>query len=296
VRAGNARGSSGRIRLSATLILAGAAASGCIEGYAQRTAREDPCFALHVETKPEMQRFRQAIDSQDRAHGREVYELPPEDDTVRLHQACTDQSSGVRYEWPWEARYRYWNFGLILVLLGFAVPIIRGAARRSAQEVPDSERPRTVRPATTVPAEPVTDADGEPVEVQCPFCSEKILSTAKKCRHCGEWLNSAADNQSATGTEQSPLGTDQRGINWGTTETNLRILGFLLLLVLLGGVAGMLYGFNMSAAVDTPLGAFNNSGLLNDKQNTIIISGVISLLAAIFLGAILLRASRNRRS
>lgn len=23
----------------------------------------------------------------------------------------------------------------------------------------------------------------------CPFCGEVIMSTAKKCKHCGEWLN-----------------------------------------------------------------------------------------------------------
>jgi len=23
---------------------------------------------------------------------------------------------------------------------------------------------------------------------QCPYCGEKILTTAKKCKHCGEWL------------------------------------------------------------------------------------------------------------
>lgn len=25
--------------------------------------------------------------------------------------------------------------------------------------------------------------------VKCPFCGEEIQSTAKKCKHCGEWLN-----------------------------------------------------------------------------------------------------------
>ena len=24
----------------------------------------------------------------------------------------------------------------------------------------------------------------------CPFCGEEIVSAAKKCKHCGEWLNS----------------------------------------------------------------------------------------------------------
>ncbi len=23
----------------------------------------------------------------------------------------------------------------------------------------------------------------------CPYCSEEILATAQKCKHCGEWLN-----------------------------------------------------------------------------------------------------------
>ena len=23
----------------------------------------------------------------------------------------------------------------------------------------------------------------------CPFCGEEILSSAKKCTHCGEWIN-----------------------------------------------------------------------------------------------------------
>ena len=35
---------------------------------------------------------------------------------------------------------------------------------------------------------------------KCPFCSEEIQETAKKCKHCGEWLlesNSQKNNSSA---------------------------------------------------------------------------------------------------
>ena len=25
--------------------------------------------------------------------------------------------------------------------------------------------------------------------IKCPYCGEEILAIAKKCKHCGEWLN-----------------------------------------------------------------------------------------------------------
>lgn len=31
--------------------------------------------------------------------------------------------------------------------------------------------------------------------IACPYCSEKILSSAKKCRYCGEWLKEAKQNR-----------------------------------------------------------------------------------------------------
>ena len=29
---------------------------------------------------------------------------------------------------------------------------------------------------------------------QCPYCSGKILISAKKCKHCGEWIDKNASN------------------------------------------------------------------------------------------------------
>ncbi|MGN0018516.1 MAG: hypothetical protein ACI37S_05695 [Candidatus Gastranaerophilaceae bacterium] len=30
---------------------------------------------------------------------------------------------------------------------------------------------------------------------KCPFCGEEILATAKKCKHCGEWLEKSENNE-----------------------------------------------------------------------------------------------------
>lgn len=54
----------------------------------------------------------------------------------------------------------------------------------------EAQRHRTHQEEPSAPVGPpkqVVDQFGEPFEVRCPVCSEKILSTARKCKHCGEW-------------------------------------------------------------------------------------------------------------
>lgn len=37
----------------------------------------------------------------------------------------------------------------------------------------------------------------------CPYCGEEIMATAKKCHHCGEWLND--DNLVGTNKQKTNI-------------------------------------------------------------------------------------------
>jgi hypothetical protein len=46
----------------------------------------------------------------------------------------------------------------------------------------------------------------------CPFCSEEVIATARKCRYCGEWL----DGTQGHTTRSTP------GVTWETVQLDLR--------------------------------------------------------------------------
>jgi len=46
-------------------------------------------------------------------------------------------------------------------------------------------------PVTVQPRVSVTEVKAAAEYKECPFCSEQILASAKKCRHCGETLDAA---------------------------------------------------------------------------------------------------------
>lgn len=44
----------------------------------------------------------------------------------------------------------------------------------------------------------------------CPYCGEMILSTAKKCRHCGEWIDAKTQQDTRQATRRQPPGNGRQ--------------------------------------------------------------------------------------
>ena len=67
--------------------------------------------------------------------------------------------------------------------------------------------------------------------INCPSCAEEILSAAKKCKHCGEWVGKAKNDASA-GSRAVSKGIKDRGYSWLCFKTKfwLLVLGCLALI------------------------------------------------------------------
>lgn len=53
----------------------------------------------------------------------------------------------------------------------------------------------------------------------CPYCSEEILSTAKKCKHCGEWLEESKERKGTAWNEKGS--SDARSVTKGLKQKEL---------------------------------------------------------------------------
>lgn len=72
--------------------------------------------------------------------------------------------------------------------------------------------------------------------MKCPYCGEEILDGAKKCKHCGEWLDAES---AAVNTKKDSEGTTEDTSNDFTPEEKKKLkgclfnsLGIILLLVM----------------------------------------------------------------
>ena len=69
---------------------------------------------------------------------------------------------------------------------------------------PSCQRPIELKKSVPPPAVPVEAPPATPAQAtkNCPFCGEQILAVAKKCKHCGEFLDEK--NAPVTRTAQPP--------------------------------------------------------------------------------------------
>lgn len=81
---------------------------------------------------------------------------------------------------------------------------------------------------------------------KCPYCSEQILITAKKCKHCGEWLEESKERKGSTWQEKGSV--DARAVTKGLKQKeqddfNQGCLIFVVLVVavLVGSGASSLF-------------------------------------------------------
>ena len=73
--------------------------------------------------------------------------------------------------------------------------------------------------------------------MKCPYCGEEILDGAKKCKHCGEWLDAES---AAVNTKKDSEGTTEDTSNDFTPEEKKKLkgclfksLGIILLLIMI---------------------------------------------------------------
>jgi hypothetical protein len=148
-----------------------------------------------------------------------------------------------------------------------------GIVRVDTPETP-SRSPRILPPfpRDDDPDAPVSDTLESGEYKDCPFCSERVLATAKKCKHCGQLL-----------------------LTWYTVRP-LVIIGMLLMIF--GGLAAIFY-LNMDTSVEVSstgflgerfeVGRVHNIGLMQKQRN-----GLITSLAVFGLGLVLVLVGRRK--
>lgn len=64
--------------------------------------------------------------------------------------------------------------------------------------------------------------------MKCPYCGEEILTIAKKCKHCGEWLEEEEDEEVEVDTTEEDESDSDDDSNWDWLYNIIVVLIILL--------------------------------------------------------------------
>jgi predicted Zn finger-like uncharacterized protein len=125
----------------------------------------------------------------------------------------------------------------------------------------------------------------EPIQMKdCPYCGEEIQSVAKKCKHCGEWLDHSGSNNRPVA--RAPSQGEPTCPNCGCTQFQITKKGYSAdtgcCMAILLGPLGLLCGLMGSKVTSSVCVKCGHDMVLPTASN--IISLIIQL---IFWGAIL---------
>ena len=103
---------------------------------------------------------------------------------------------------------------------------------------------------------------------KCPYCSEQILITAKKCKHCGEWLEEANKREGSSWQEKGSV--DARSVSKGLKEKEIDdwMMGCFGLVAL---IAAVLIGSAVSS-------------MFNSSKAGWIIGVIVFIIGAVLVG------------
>jgi hypothetical protein len=103
---------------------------------------------------------------------------------------------------------------------------------------------------------------------KCPYCSEQILITAKKCKHCGEWLEEVNKREGTSWQEKGSA--DARSVAKGLKEkeNDDRLMGCF-------GLAALIAAVLIGSAV---------SSMFNSSKVGWIVGVIVFITGAVLVG------------
>ncbi|REK28371.1 MAG: hypothetical protein DWQ42_05180 [Planctomycetota bacterium] len=119
-----------------------------------------------------------------------------------------------------------------------ATPSIPSENTPEAWDAACIEEPLAEEEKADAEVSPIVATPTKEEEKTCPFCSESILKTARKCKHCGEFLDTSVP---PTGGHQGPVAGRQGPPKLPLPVTILCVVfGGCTGLMLLGGLIGVI--------------------------------------------------------